>query len=95
MAANESELLPSDLLLVNTSEPEDALIVDLLKRVYRKDWLLMPVAEGDRLLEVHRCPICHCDPIMAQMCPACDRDICDICLRSAYEVDGDSCPHCR
>ena len=95
MAANESELLPSDLLLVNTSEPEDALIVDLLKRVYRKDWLLMPVAERDRLLGVHRCPICHCDPINAHICPVCDSYFCLGCLKSAYEVDGDCCPHCR
>ena len=95
MSANESELLRSNLLLVNRSQPEDALIVDLLKRLYAKDWLLVSVAERDRQLDVHRCPICHFDPINAHICPECDTYICFGCLKSAYEVDGDCCPHCR
>ena len=95
MSANGSELLRSNLLLVNRLQPEDALIVDLLKRLYAKDWLLVSVAERDRQLDVHRCRICHFDPINAHICPKCDSYFCLGCLKSAYEMDGDCCPHCR
>ena len=85
----------SQLLIINRSRRQDALIADLIQHKYIIDWSLATVAERDRRLETFRCPVCNSDPVKPHICPECDKYFCHRCLKEAYERDGKSCPHCR